>query len=60
MDRLNNKASERLSLRISDELRNKIRFEANNQCRTESNMIKAILEEYFINIDRLKKISERK
>jgi predicted DNA-binding protein len=54
------KALSRFSLRLPDELRARIQAEAEAQRRTESNMIKAILEEYFDTLDRPKKIAERR
>lgn len=54
------KASTQVTIRLSDELRARIRAEAKAQERTESNMIKAILANYFDTIDLPKKIAERK
>lgn len=50
----------KVSIRIPKDLREKILEEAKNQKRNETNMITVILEEYFENIDRIKKISAKK
>jgi predicted DNA-binding protein len=54
------KTNTQVTIRLTDEFRARIKSEADAQCRTESNMIKAILEEYFNTIDRAKKIAERR
>jgi|GEM_PF-3991414 len=49
-----------LSIRIDEELKQKIHDEAILQRRNETNLVTVILEDYFENIDRTKKIAERK
>jgi predicted DNA-binding protein len=54
------KASTQITFRLPIELRNRITAEAKAQSRTEANMIKIILASHFEDIDRIKKIAERK
>lgn len=54
------KKGEQIGIRVTSELRQKIREEADALKRSESNFITIILEEYFENKDRLKKIAEKK
>jgi len=60
MTTMKTKESARFSLRLTDELRSRIQAEAEIQRRTEANLVKAILEDYFYNLDRAKKIAEKK
>jgi len=48
------------SVRISDELHQKLKEEAALQKRKTANLANLILEEFFENQDRLKKIAEKK
>lgn len=60
MDTSNTKTSTSVTIRMTEELRARIKAEAEVQGRSESNMIKAILADYFNTIDRAKKMAERK
>jgi len=60
MNEVKAKTTTQVTIRLTDEFRARIKAEAESQCRTESNMIKAILEDYFNTIDRAKKIAERR
>jgi len=48
------------SVRISEELHQKLKEEAALQKRKTANLANLILEEFFENQDRLKKIAEKK
>jgi len=54
------KTTSKVTIRFTDELRARIQAEADAQERSESNMIKAILVDYFNSVDRPKKIAEKK
>ncbi|GHV20666.1 hypothetical protein FACS189425_11260 [Clostridia bacterium] len=48
------------SIRVTSDLHDRVLEEAEDQKRTRNNMVRVILEEYFENKDRVKKIAERK
>ncbi|GHV18355.1 hypothetical protein FACS18949_13400 [Clostridia bacterium] len=54
------KKSTQVTVRLTEELHEQIEAEAKEQKRKKADMIRIIVEEYFENKGRLKKIAERK